>query len=462
MEGRTLGLGGALAAVRDEEIGVSLKTPKKVEKLQKALHVKAKEEPRFRFYLLYDKVYRTDVLSHAYRLCRANGGAAGADGETFERIESNGGEAWLGELAETLRKKRYRAEPVRRVWIDKANGKRRPLGIPTVRDRVVQTAALLVLEPIFEADLQPEQYAYRPNRNAQDAVKQVHSLVRRGYNEVVDADLSGYFDSIPHAELMRSVARRISDRHLLALIKQWLVVPVEEDDGRGGRRRTTRAKDEKRGIPQGAPISPLLSNLYMRRFVLGWKILGHQSRLGAYIVNFADDYVICCRGTAREAMAVMRDMMCRLKLKVNEEKTSLRQLPRDSVDFLGYTIGRCYSTRTGRAYIGTRPSRKSVRRVTTRISDLTARRTTLLAADDIVQRLNRLLTGWGNYFCLGPVSKAYRAVDAHTSHRLRQWLCSKHQQTGQGTTRYPNEYLYAKLDLVRLSVRTRDLPWAKA
>jgi group II intron reverse transcriptase/maturase len=352
--------------------------------------------------------------------------------------------------------------PVRGVWISKANGKQRPLGIPTIRDRVVQTAVVWVLEPIFEADLEPEQYAYRPNRSAQGAVRHVHGLIRRGYDEVVDADLSGYFDSIPHAELMCSVARRVSDRHLLALIKQWLVAPVEEDDGRGGRRRTTRSKDEKRGVPQGAPISPMLTNLYMRRFVLGWKTLGHQRRLRAYIVKYADDFVICCRGTAVEAMDVMRDMMGRLKLTVNEEKTSLRHITAESVDFLGYTIGWCYSTKTGRAYVGTRPSKKSIRKVTETISELTARRMTLLEADLLVGRLNRLLIGWGHYFCLGPVGKAYRAVDAHTCKRLRWWLCNTHKQSGQGTKRYPDGYLYEQLGLVCLPMRTRDLPWAKA
>jgi len=441
---------------------MSLATPEKLEKLRKALHAKAKEEVGYRFYQLYDKVYRPDVLAFAYRLSRANGGKPGVDGQGFEEIESAGLEGWLDELAETLRKRTYRAAPVRRVWIDKGNGKRRPLGIPTIRDRVVQTAVVLVLEPIFEADLEPEQFAYRPNRSAQDAVRQVHKLVRHGYDEVVDADLSGYFDSIPHAELMRSLARRVSDRHLLALVKQWLVVPVEEDDGRGGRRRTTVAKDRKRGIPQGAPISPLLANLYMRRFVRGWKSLGHQSRLAACIVNYADDFVICCRGTATEAMQVMREMMRQLKLEVNEEKTGLRRLPGESVDFLGYTIGRCYSTQTGRAYVGTRPSKASIGKVTRRISDLTARRMTLVEADVLVARLNRLLTGWSNYFCLGPVSKSYRAVDAHTRKRLRRWLCNKHKQAGQGTARYPDEYLYHDLGLVCLPRRTHDLPWATA
>ena len=433
----------------------------KVEKLQKALHTKAKEEVGFRFYQLYDKVYRADVLAHAYRLCRAKGGAAGVDGTAFEQIETYGLEAWLDELAENLRKKAYQADAVRRVWIPKANGKQRPLGIPTIRDRVVQTAVVLILEPIIETDLQPEQYAYRPNRSAQDAVRQVHALVQRGYDEVIDADLSGYFDTIPHAELMRSVARRVSDRHLLALIKQWLVVPVEEDGGNGRRVRTTRAKDVKKGVPQGAPISPLLSNLYMRRFVLGWKTLGHQQRLQAYIVNYADDFVICCRGTASEAMLAMRSMMERLKLTVNEEKTSVRQVPAQTVDFLGYTIGRSYSAKTGRSYIGTRPSKKSIQSATARISELTARQMTLLEADEVVRRLNRLLRGWGNYFCLGPVSRAYRAVDAHTVHRLRQWLRRKHKVSGKGYARYSDKYLHERLGLVCLTTRTRNFPWAK-
>jgi len=441
---------------------VSLRTPTKVEKLQQALHAKAKAEAEFRFYQLYDKVYRADVLTHAYRRCRANGGAAGVDGQTFEQIESKGLEEWLGKLTENLRSRTYRADPVRRVFIPKANGKQRPLGIPTIRDRVVQMATVLVLEPIFEADLEPEQYAYRANRSAQEAVQHVHHLLSTGHTQVIDADLSGYYDTIPHAELMRSVARRVSDRHLLALIKQWLVAPVEEDDGHGGWRRTTRAKDEKRGVPQGAPISPLLSNLYMRRFVRGWKTLGHERRLQAHIVNYADDFVICCRGTAPAAMAIVRKMMGQLKLTLNEEKTRLRQVPGDSVDFLGYTIGRCYSPTTGQAYIGTRPSKASLKRVQARVSELTAVRTTLLDAEVVVQRLNRLLIGWGNYFCLGPVSKAYRAVDAHGRHRLRQWLCHKHKRKGHGTSCYPDEYLEDTLELVTLTLRTRNLPWAKA
>jgi len=280
------------------------------------------------------------------------------DGVDFEAIEKYGEEQWLGELAERLKKKTYQPEAVKRVFIPKPNGKLRPLGIPTITDRVVQTAAMLVLEPIFEADLQPEQYAYRPERGAQDAVKAVHRLLNTGHSLVVDADLSGYFDSIPHAELMKSVARRIVDRNVLHLIREWLNAPVEEDNGHGRRKRTTINKDTGRGTPQGAPISPLLSNLYMRRFLLGWKTLGYARRLSAHIVNYADDFVICCKGQADKAMAAMRGIMETLKLTVNEEKTHLCRVPQERFDFLGYTFGRCYKRDGGRAYIGTTPSKE--------------------------------------------------------------------------------------------------------
>ena len=441
---------------------MSLQAPEKLQKLQQTLHAKAKGSPEFRFYALYDKLYRADVLAHAYRLARSNGGKPGVDDEDFSTIEAYGAERWLGELAQALREKRYRASSVRRVYIPKPNGKQRPLGIPTIRDRVVQTAAVLVLAPIFEADLQPEQYAYREGRNAQDAVRHVHKLLNTGYTDVIDADLSDYFGSIPHAELMQAVARRISDRHVLGLIKQWLVVPVEEDDGRGGWRRTTQAKDTRRGIPQGAPISPLLSNLYMRRFVLGWETLGLEASLQARIVNFADDFVICCRGTGTRAVAAMRAMMDRLKLTVNDEKTQHCRIPQEHFDFLGYTFGRCYSTQTGRAYLGTRPSKRSITKVCRAISEATSRRKLLRDPEDQVEALNRVLVGWANYFSLGPVSKAYRAVDRHATERLRRWLRKKHKRPGQGTARFPDMHLYDALGLQRLSVRTRHLPWAKA
>lgn len=443
-------------------MAMSLRPPEKVRKLQAALHAKAKGSPAYRFYSLYDKVYRPDVLAHAYACCKANGGAAGVDGQTFDDIAAYGVERWLGELAEALRTKTYRPQAVRRVWIPKPNGKQRPLGIPTIRDRVAQMAAVVVLEPIFEADLQPEQHAYRPGRSAHDAVRAVHRLVNTGHTEVVDADLSGYFDSIPHAELMKSAARRISDGRMLHLVKLWLTAPVEETDGRGRTQRTTRNKDERRGVPQGAPISPLLSNLYMRRFVLGWKVLGHEERLDAHIVNYADDFVICCRGTAEEAAEAMRDMMSRLKLTVNESKTHTCRLPEETFDFLGYTIGRCYSPRTGRAYYGTRPSKKRVQRICQEISEMTSRRWLLMDVQGRVVRLNRMLRGWANYFCLGPVSKAYRAVDAHARKQLRRWLCRKHKQPGRGTSRYPDSYLTETLGLVRLSVLARRFPWANA
>lgn len=441
---------------------MSLPTLETVQKLQTALHAKAKGEPQFRFYALYDKVYRKDVLWAAWERCLANRGVPGVDGQTFEDVEAYGVMKWLEELAEKLRTKTYQPQAVRRMYIPKPDGKRRPLGIPTIGDRVVQTALLIVLEPIFEADLLEEQYAYRANRSALDAVRQAHKLLNNGYREVVDADLSGYFDSIPHAELMQCIARRVSDKAVLHLIKMWLVAPAEEQDRRGRIRRTTRNKDEGRGSPQGSPISPLLANLYMRRFVLGWKTLGYEQRLRARIVNYADDFVICCRGSAHKAAEAMRDMMQRLKLTVNESKTKCCRVPDATFDFLGYTFGRCYSAKTGSFYIGTRPAKQKIRKLCQSLHELTLPSTCWLDTEKQVARLNRRLIGWANYFQLGPVSKAYRAVDGYVTRRLRRWLCKKHKKPGSGGRCYSDSYLYDTLGLARLSQRTRDLPWAKA
>jgi RNA-directed DNA polymerase len=439
---------------------MNLITPVSVQKLQTALHDKAKESPDRRFHALYDKVYRKDVLEFAYECCKANGGAAGVDGQTFEDIEKYGVERWLDELMEALRKRTYRPLPVRRVYIPKPDGKQRPLGVPAIRDRTAETAAVLVLEPIFEADLQPEQYAYRRDRSALDAVKHVHKLINTGHGEIVDADLSGYFDSIPHAELLKSVARRVVDGAMLHLIKMWLEAPVEETDEHGRKHRSTRNRDEGRGTPQGAPISPLLSNIYMRRFVLGWKKLGHEKRLNAHIVNYADDLVICCRGSATEALTKMQDIMQKLKLTVNDTKTRVCRLPEEKFDFLGYTFGRCYSPQTGKAYLGTVPAKKRVRRICEAISSETGRNKTLQDHETVVEKLNRMMNGWANYFCLGPVSKAYRAVEQHARKRLRQWLCAKHQVSWPATKQFPEADLHDAFGLVRLTERTRSLPWA--
>ena len=440
----------------------NLTTPASVQKLQTALHAKAKESPNFRFYALYDKVHREDILAFAYECCKANGGAAGVDDQTFEDIEAYGVKRWLDELTQELKSRTYQPKPVRRVYIPKPDGKQRPLGIPAIRDRVAETAAVLVLEPIFETDLPPEQYAYRQDRSALDAVEHVHKLINFGHGQIVDADLSGYFDSIPHSELLKSVARRVVDGAMLHLIKMWLDAPVEETDERGNKHRSTRNRDQGRGTPQGSPISPLLSNLYMRRFVLGWKKLGHEKRLQAYIVNYADDLVICCRSGAEQALTTMRDMMSKLKLTVNETKTRVCSLPEEKFDFLGYTFGRCYSTRTGRAYLGTVPSKKRVQRICRAVSEETERRTTQLDSTTLVGKLNRMMTGWANYFCLGPVSKAYDAVDRHAKKRLRQWLCTKHKVPWPGAKSFPAESLYDVFGLVCLPKRTGSFPRAKA
>jgi len=427
---------------------MSLTTPSKIRELQIKLYRKAKNEPGYRFYMLYDKVYREDILWHAYQRTRANKGAPGVDEQTFEQIESAGLVEWLTGIREELRNRTYEPQPVRRVMIPKPGGGERPLGIPTIRDRVIQTAVKLLIEPIFEADFEPSAYGYRPKRSAQDAIQEVHELLCEGYTDVVDADLSKYFDTIPHSELLHCVARRIVDKHMLHLLKMWLKVPVEEADEKG-KKRLTGGKGNDRGTPQGGVVSPLLANLYMNRMLKGWRNTRRGEQYRARVVNYADDFVILSRGKAEEALNWTRGVVTRLGLTLNEAKTSIKEARKESFHFLGYTFGPHRFRKDGHWYLGASPSKKAVARLKQKVEEV------LVVGNqgpwpEVRDRLNRMVRGWSNYFSYGTRTQAYRAVDHYVADSVRHFLRRRHKVSSRGTTRYSDNVVFSELGVLQL------------
>jgi len=427
---------------------MSLETPIAIRTLQRKLYRKAKQEPDFRFYLLYDKIYREDVLKHAYALAKANQAASGVDGQTFEATESEGLEKWMEGIRKDLSDKAYKPQPVRRVLIPKPGGGERPLGIPTIRDRTVQTAAKLVLEPIFEADLEPEAYGYRPKRSAHDAIQKVHKLLCEGYTDVVDADLSKYFDTIPHTQLLKSVARRIIDRNVLHLIKMWLKVPVEERD-ENGKRRMTWGRSSRCGTPQGGVVSPMLANLYMNRFLKHWQITGKSKAFRAQVVTYADDFVILNRGHAGEALDWTRSVMTRLGLTLNEAKTSIKTARKESFHFLGYTFGPHRYKPDGHWYLGASPSKKSRQRIKQKVGDILIP-VNVGEWEEVRGRLNQILRGWSAYFSYGSRATAYREVNNYVSDRVRHFLKRRHKVQSRGTEHNGYQRIFGELKVVRL------------
>ena len=427
---------------------MSLTTPESVRKLQNALGTKAKNEPACRFHQLYDKVYRADILAHAYELSRANGGAPGVDGVTFEQIESEGREKWLASLREALHDKSYQPAAVRRVMIPKPGGGERPLGIPTIRDRVAQRAAVLVLQPIFEADFLPALHGYREGRSAHGAIGEIKESLRGGLTEVVDADLSRYFDTIPHDQLMQSLARRIVDRQMLALLKRWLEVPVEERDDQG-RPRMSGGKGSKHGVPQGGPLSPLLANLYINRLAKAFARCA--ARLRARLVNYADDFVILSRGGGQEILAWLRHALTKMGLSLNEAKTCVRDARAETFDFLGFTLGRQKSQRDGRGCYPSTPSKRSVRRFRENINRF-MRSSNTEPWEAIVQALNRKIRGWAAYFRYGAYANAFRALDRFVANRVRHFLRRRHKVSSRGTRHFGRLQIYSTFGVVSLGM----------
>jgi RNA-directed DNA polymerase len=422
-----------------------LKTPEKIRELQRKLYQKAKQEKEYRFYLLYDKVYRLDVLSHAYALVKANKGAPGIDGETFQRIkEKEGGvEGYLEAIAGELKRKEYKPHPVRRVYIPKADGGKRPLGIPTIRDRVVQMAVKIIIEPIFEADFQDSSYGFRPKRNAHQAVDDVKAHLLQGKMSVIDADISKYFDTIPHDKLMQLVAKRIVDKNILNLIRMWLNAPVAEEHEDGKK----EYKGNDKGTLQGGVISPLLANIYLNVLDTLWKTKKVQERFGARLVRYADDVVMLCEGnTARILKAVLSD----LGLTLNEAKTKVIDARRDSFEFLGFRIVMRNGRKSGRLFPLTEPSKKAMKHIRSEIKQLSTERYSATPTATVIQRVNEVVKGWVGYFYYGNCTKAMSALRYYLGYRMRVYIRRKHHYRSLGYKAFPDGYYYETLGLFRV------------
>jgi len=436
-------------------------TPDRIRTLQRKLYCKAKQEPAFRFYSLYDKVFRADILSYAFRLVRANKGAPGIDGVSFESIkEGEGEEQFLRTLEGELREKQYRCQAVRRVWIPKPDGSQRPLGIPTIRDRVVQMAVKLVIEPIFEADFCESSYGFRPKRSALGAVDAISKALLTGHCQVIDADLSKYFDTIPHAKLLAVVAERIVDKEMLSLLKQWLKAPVvEEKDGR--RRNIGGGKGNRLGTPQGGVISPLLANLYLHLLDRIWERRNLSHRYGAQIVRYADDLVILCKGSIDVPMQMLKMVLDKCDLRLNEKKTSIVDARKEGFDFLGFTFQIRTSHLSGKLYPHVEPSKRSAERIKAKVANLTNRRMTSVPLPLLIDDINDAVRGWCAYFHYQHSTKVLSRVKWFTEERVRKHLRVRHKvrTRTEGYSRFSTDFLYSHINLYRVPTWAK---WRKA
>ena len=430
-----------------------LTTPEAIRTLQRKLYVKAKQQPAYRFYALYDKLYRADILSHAWRLVKANQGSPGIDGISFEAIENGiGVEGYLLILSHELQDKTYRASPVKRVLIPKADGSTRPLGIPTIRDRVAQMALKRVMEPIFEADFCEHSYGFRPKKSAHDAIDTIAETMRQGQTHIIDADLSKYFDSIPHAKLMATVAERVVDGAVLALVRQWLKAPVMGENERGKTACVGGGKGNRRGTPQGGVISPLLSNLYLHLMDRIWKRHELARKLQAKLVRYADDFVVLCRKDVATPLDIVRQILERLELQLNESKTRIVDANKEGFHFLGFELKMNVGTKGGR-YPHVQPEKQAVEKVKTRIKAITARNRTGIPINDVVRDINRTLRGWSGYFHYRNSTAVFQKVKRHAEDRLRIHLRKRHKVTDWKTAmiRFPRRVLYERYGLYKMS-----------